>query len=115
MRLSDAHELDRRVVDVRGPVDGQAEVLRLGEVLVGESHLGPPLVVSLVSRTLGARTPAHMGQTPHLRRMRGLRVEGDLWGFGQQAVLDREQARRHPAGGTDLRVDVLDVVAGGLG
>jgi hypothetical protein len=34
--------------------------------------------------------------------------------LGKQPVLHREQARGRAAGGVDLRVDVLDVVAGGL-
>src|ERR1700721_2370604 len=34
---------------------------------------------------------------------------------GEQAVLHREQAGGHAAGGADLDVDVLDVIARGLG
>ena len=51
-----------------------------------------------------------MGRSPHLHA-RG--AGGELL-LGQQAVLHREQARRRAARGVDLRVDVLDVVAGGL-
>src|SRR5258705_12114444 len=51
-----------------------------------------------------------MRRSPHLS---GGHASGELL-LGQESVLHREQACRGAGRGTDLRVDVLDVVADGL-
>ena len=92
---------------------GHHPVVRQCEELASESHgrLASVSVV-VVTRTIGRhRRVALMGQLPHLSG-RPARAQAD--GGREEAVLDREQARRHTAGGAGLHVDVLDVVAGRL-
>ena len=64
-------------------------------------------------RRAGPRSPG-LTIRPALPALRRPRGAGQLL-LGEQAVLDGEHRGGGPAGGVDLGVDVLDVIAGRLG
>ena len=104
----EGQEVDGVAVDVLVPVLDRAVAARRARRFPSTPSASRPPLAGLRS-SLGIARCGGMRRSPHLpatvRRRPLLR---------QQAVLHREQARAGPAGGADLGVDVLDVVAGRL-